>query len=273
MRIQLVDQLEAGLARHAFNTFHAPRIQVQRGAAAFGVADHQRLQGLRHCGALFGAERGHLARALAAFVDMRRPELHEVAPPGFGQVVERRPRIDKLGVAPGRRKCYRVQHGGFRRGRKVGMVGVEVLAPNMQLAVDQRQVAARDRADLGVLGQGEFLELLLEQVAEDPRCGGELGWFELLVADHEDCVLDPGVVQRALCIGGERLRQIDAGHFGAEPVAQRVDFHAHGGRTFLTTGLHRTHSFELRASVPITFLLSAIRSGDGCEALEHHQLK
>jgi hypothetical protein len=107
------------------------------------------------------------------------------------------------------------------------VIGVVILAAHVQLAVDDRQVAAGNGAHFGMLGQHVLLELLLEDVAEDARRRRELGRRELLVADHEHRVLDPGVVERTPRLVVERLRQVDTGDFGAEVRRQRlqVEFH------------------------------------------------
>ena len=91
-----------------------------------------------------------------------------------------------------------------------------VLATHVELAVDERKVSAADRADQRLVGQRELLELLLEDLAEHLGRGRELRRRQMLIANHQHRVLDPCIVQRPLRLLIERLRQVDAGHLGAE---------------------------------------------------------
>ena len=257
MRVQLVDQLEAGVARQALDALHAAGVQVERGAAALGVADDQRLQGLRHLGTLLSAQRRHLARALAALVDMGRPQWQQSPALGLGQVVKGRPHIDELGIAAHRRQRHRQQHRGLGRRGKIGVVGVEVLAAHMQLAIHQRQVAAGDGAHLGMVGQRKFFQLLRHQVAEQARGLRKLGRLQLLVADHQHCVPDPGLVQGRLGGRRQRLGQVDAADFGAQRGVHGRDLQGHGAETLFgwpgpggeTAAMH---SSKAPAAPPIT---------------------
>ncbi len=86
-----------------------------------------------------------------------------------------------------------------------------------------------------MLRHGELLDLLLEDLAEDLGGLGELRRRELLAADHEHRVLDPGVVQGRPSRRVERPGEVDAGHLGAQ--GRRKAFQGEAWRFGLARGV------------------------------------
>jgi hypothetical protein len=78
--------------------------------------------------------------------------------------------------------------------------------------------------------------LVLHQLAEQFSSGLQLAWGEVLLpADHEDHVLDHGVVQLLLRRGVDRLREVDARDNGADVLLNLLDLHS----------LHRNHPRDI----------------------------
>ena len=225
--VQLVDQVERLGGRQALDAFHASGVEIQRGAATDRMPDHQGLEGLRNTGLLLGRQFGHGARAVAAFIDVGRAQRQHLVLHGLRQIVKGGAHIDKLGVAAVAGQGHRVQRRGLRRCGKVGVIGVVVLAAHMQLAIDHRQVAAGDGAHLRMVRQGELFELLLHQLAEHAGGSGKLGRSQVLVTDHEDGILDPGLVERVPGVRVGQGGQVNAGDFRAKNFAQGLEGELH----------------------------------------------
>ena len=97
--VQRVYQGIALLRTHAFYAFHAPGVEVERGAATDRVAYHQRLGGVRDVGHLLGTQLGKAARAVAALMYVQRAQGGDALLQGCRQLVIGAAYIDELRVA------------------------------------------------------------------------------------------------------------------------------------------------------------------------------
>src|SRR5690606_33512846 len=113
----------------------------------------------------------------------------------------------------------RIELRGLVRLLLVGTVGVKTLgAAAIDLGV-QRSVRAKlvhaEERDLGIVGMPRALGWMWHHTPEAPAVGEEIGNLELLVANADDVVLEPGLIDPAESRIVDRL-QVDIDHLGSD---------------------------------------------------------
>ena len=227
--VELVDELESLVRRHPFDALHARGVDVERGAAVLGVADHERLHGLGNLRALLGAQRGHLARALAALVHVRGAQLDQLAPLILGQLVERLPHVHELRVAADLGQVRRRAASSPSAAPRKFEWSVWYCSPR---TLSLPSTSGRSLLEIvptsGWSGSVNFLTCCSmrspNRRAASANCGGVRCWSRItstacsIHASYSD--LRGRVV--------DRLRQVDAGRFRADGLGKGLDGQGHG---------------------------------------------
>ncbi len=65
--------------------------------------------------------------------------------------------------------------------------------------------------------------VMLEQLAEDLRCGDELRRREFLASDHQDMMIGERAVQRSMGLAIDALVEVEAANLGAGVLGHRGD--------------------------------------------------
>jgi hypothetical protein len=220
------DQRFALGLRQALDAHDVIGIGVQRDAARFLVAPHDRMHGGRAV-AVLGIEQVVAAPAAAAIDVLGLQPLQallQALRQRFVGLVHR----GEQGVAAIGRDLYAVELRGLADlgvPRRIGVPAAAAIVDRLvDLAVGLARADAHDR-QLGILGMACPLHAMRLQPPEARGIGQELGDRERLAAHHQDDGVQPGLVEPGPVGVGERT-DVDIGDNGTDSRVGLVDLHA-----------------------------------------------